>query len=198
MSIPIAADRAARLADLLTRPDFLEELQQRITDGETLVEACKAWNVPYGRVASWIGAEDHPERAEAYRVALRIRADALIAEAVKIAGETQAGETVKKGPDGTVTTTEDMLGHRKLRIETHFKAAAKWDPARFGDSQRVELTAKVLKPNEVTIIEGARRMAFHMARGAQLLEQKRRREPRLLEATASRVPAAPEVEEGDV
>jgi hypothetical protein len=197
MSIPIAADRAARLADLLTRVDFLEELQQRITDGETLVEACKAWAVPYGKVASWIGAEDHPERAEAYRVALRIRADALISEAVKIARTPQEGVSTKTGPDGTVETREDMLGHRRLGIDTFFKAAAKWDPARFGDSQRVELTARVIKPNEVTILEGARRIAFAMARGANLAEQKRR-EPRLLEAVASRVPEAPEVEEGDV
>src|SRR4030088_509920 len=99
MSIPIAADRAARLADLLTRPDFLEELQQRITDGETLVEACKAWAVPAGKGASWIGPEDHPERGEAYRVALRIRADALIAEAVKIARTPQEGVITKTGPD---------------------------------------------------------------------------------------------------
>ena len=39
---------------------------------------------------------------------------------------------------GTSTTVEDMLGHRKLQIETRLKLLSKWDPKRFGD--RVALT----------------------------------------------------------
>lgn len=37
---------------------------------------------------------------------------------------------------------EDMLGHRKLKIETLFKLLAKWDPRRYGDKAQVELTGK--------------------------------------------------------
>ncbi|HXD37446.1 MAG TPA: hypothetical protein VN624_12375, partial [Rhodanobacter sp.] len=33
---------------------------------------------------------------------------------------------------------EDMLGHRKLRIDTRLKLLAKWDPKRYGDKQQLE------------------------------------------------------------
>lgn len=195
MGTPIQTDRAARLAELLARPDTLDELQQRVTDGETLVSICKAWDVPYGRVAAWLEAE--PERMEAYKAALRIRADALVAEAVQVARTTQEGVSTKTGPDGTVETREDMLGHRKLEIDTFFKAAAKWDRARYGDSTHLEVSARPVKPSEVTLLEGARRIAFAMARGAHLAEQKKR-EPRLLEGVSSVIPAAAAVEDGDI
>jgi len=167
-------------------------MKQRITDGETLLQVSAALNVPHGLFASWI--EDKPARMEMYKAALRVRADGLLHDALTVAANTQAGQTIKDGPDGTVTTTEDMLGHRKLNVDTNLKVAARWDPARFGDSQRVELTAKVIRPNEVTLLEGARRIAFAMARGAQLAEQKRR-EPRLLEGTATTVAAEPPEED---
>ena len=184
MPTPIQSDRIARLLELIGRPDVLEELAQRVTDGATLPEVCRAWDVPYGRFAAWL--ENDQERMEVYRSALRIRADALVAEAVKIAGETQLGITTKTGPDGTIVTEEDMLGHRKLRIDTHFKAAAKWDRARYGDLTHIEVPPRV-KPSEVSLLEGARRIAFAMARGANLAEQKKR-EPRLLEGVSSVVP----------
>src|SRR5882672_2349105 len=184
---PIATDKRATFLELTSaecQEKTLEEMKQRITDGETLAQVSAALNVPHGLFASWI--EDEPERMGMYKAALRVRADALLHQALAIAATTQAGQTIKEGPDGTVTTTEDMLGHRKLIVDTNLKVAARWDPARFGDSQRVELTAKVLKPSEVTLLEGARRIAFVMARGAQLAEQKQKhREPRLLEGTAS-------------
>jgi hypothetical protein len=192
---PVAMDKRARFLELTSvekAEGTLDEMKQRITDGETLLQVSQALNVPHGLFASWI--EDEPTRMEMYKAALRVRADGLLHAALTTAANTQAGQTVKEGPDGTVITTEDMLGHRKLIVDTNLKVAARWDPARFGDSQRVELTAKVIKPNEITLLEGARRIAFMMARGAQLAEQKRR-EPRLLEGTASTVPQAAEEED---
>lgn len=170
----------------------LAEMAQRVADGEKLTAVCSAWGIPHSRFAAWIS--DKPEREGIYRAAQRLRADALISDNLTIAATTQEGQTVKEGPDGIVTTTEDMLGHRKLQIETNFKVAARWDPARFGDSQRVELTARQ-KPSEVTMLESARRVAFTMARGAHLAQQSKRA-PRLLEGSVSTV-AGPTDSEGD-
>ena len=39
---------------------------------------------------------------------------------------------IKTSKDGTETVVEDMLGHRKLQIETRLKLLAKWDPKRYG------------------------------------------------------------------
>ncbi|SRR5260221_698188 len=188
---PIGTDKRATFLGLTSAEKAegtLEELKQRITDGETLMQVSAALNVPHGLFAAWIEAE--PTRMEMYKAALRVRADGLLHAALTIAASTQPGQTIKEGPDGTVVTTEDMLGHRKLNVDTNLKVAARWDPARFGDSQRVELTAKVIRPADMTRIEQARRIAFAMARGAHLAEQKRR-EPRLLEGSASTVPEAP-------
>lgn len=192
---PIATDKRATFNQITSperEPETMGEVKQRITDGETLLQVSQALNVPHGLFASWI--EDEPARMDMYKAALRVRADGLLHAALAVAASTQPGQTIKEGPDGIVITTEDMLGHRKLNVDTNLKVAARWDPARFGDSQRVELTAKVIKPSEVTLLEGARRIAFAMARGAHLAEQKRR-EPRLLEGTASTVPAAAEEED---
>jgi len=35
--------------------------------------------------------------------------------------------------EGTATTIEDMLGHRKLQIETRLKLLAKFHPTKYGD-----------------------------------------------------------------
>jgi len=37
----------------------------------------------------------------------------------------------------------EMLGHRKLQIETRLKLLAKWDPKRYGDLQKVEHSGSV-------------------------------------------------------
>jgi hypothetical protein len=43
----------------------------------------------------------------------------------------------------TEERTEDMLGHRKLQIETRLKLLAKWDPKRYGDRQTIEHQGRV-------------------------------------------------------
>lgn len=40
----------------------------------------------------------------------------------------------------TERTREDMLGHRKLQIETRLKLLAKWDPRRYGEKVEVNGT----------------------------------------------------------
>lgn len=39
----------------------------------------------------------------------------------------------KNTPNGLETWTEDMLGHRRLQIESRLKLLAKWDPKRYGE-----------------------------------------------------------------
>jgi hypothetical protein len=48
---------------------------------------------------------------------------------------------------GTATTVEDMLGHRKLQIETRLKLLAKWNPKKYGD--RVQLAGDADSPLKV-------------------------------------------------
>ncbi|SRR5258708_23386 len=137
MSSPIRADRVARYAALIEAEGAtLEELAQRVADGDSLVAICKDWDVPYGRFASWVASD--PARNDVYEGALRIYTDAMAFEARDIADTTQLGERRKTTDEGTEVVEEDMLGHRKLRVETRLKLMAKWHRARYGDSLVVQ------------------------------------------------------------
>jgi hypothetical protein len=41
---------------------------------------------------------------------------------------------------GVEVKRSDMLGHRKLQVETRLKLLAKWDPKRYGDMVRQEIS----------------------------------------------------------
>src|SRR5258708_11589225 len=133
----VMTDRVARYAALIeAEAAAVEEMAQRVTDGESLVAICKGWDVPYGRFASWVVSD--PARNDVYEGALRIYTDAMAFEARDIADTTQVGERRKTTEEGTEVIEEDMLGHRKLRVETRLKLMAKWHRARYGDSLGVQ------------------------------------------------------------
>lgn len=64
--------------------------------------------------------------------------EALLDEALDIADNPMEGETVTCGPDGTTTKREDMLGHRKLQIETRIKRAQMMAPRKYGPKLDLE------------------------------------------------------------
>lgn len=111
-------DRIARYLEKI-HPDMapvtLEELFQRMADGETLYEVCQAWDVPTGRVLTWLMADE--KRHAMYLRALEVAAHGLVAQTVEIADE-QPGMTASGGTDA------GAVAHAKLRIETRFRVAA--------------------------------------------------------------------------
>jgi hypothetical protein len=73
--------------------------------------------------------------------------EALAEECLLIADNPQWGQVQTMTDKGTSTTVEDMLGHRKLRIETRLKLLAKWNPKKYGD--RVQLAGDADSPLKV-------------------------------------------------
>ena len=143
MNAPVKADRVARYAALIeAEAATLEEMAQRVAEGEGLPAICKDWDIPYGRFSAWLAAD--PARNDVYEGALRLYTDAMAFEARDIADRTELGQTTREGPEGTVTTSEDMLGHRKLRVDTRLRLMAKWHRARYGDSVQVEHTGETV------------------------------------------------------
>lgn len=59
--------------------------------------------------------------------------DAIAEECLQIADNTEMGQKQVLTDEGASTTIEDMLGHRKLRIETRLKLLAKFHPTKYGD-----------------------------------------------------------------
>lgn len=114
-------------------PALFEEITARLSKGEPLAAICRDDHMPAQRtVYDWMKGEEALSASFA-----RARAegfDAIASECLDIANTPLNGvETVTKA-DGSVETREgDMLGHRKLQIETRLKLLAKWDPKRYGD-----------------------------------------------------------------
>jgi hypothetical protein len=59
--------------------------------------------------------------------------DAIAEECLRIADTPHMGQKQVMGEDGATVTVEDMLGHRKLQVETRLKLLAKFHPSKYGD-----------------------------------------------------------------
>lgn len=145
MGIQVSADRVARFVALIEREEgTLDELSQRLADGETLPEVCAAWDVPFSRVMAWLMAE--PSRHARYMRSLEMAAHGLVAATVGIADE---------------AVPEDVAV-RKLRVDTRFRVAGKHARALYGD--RLDVTA------DVSVSFGMALQAIAARRAARVLE----------------------------
>lgn len=104
-----------------------------IAEGKPLREFCRQEGSPAWRtVYDWL--EAHPEFAARFTRAREIGADAIAHEALEIADTPVDGVTTEVDGEGKIKRrTEDMLGHRKLQVETRLKLLAKWFPQKYGD-----------------------------------------------------------------
>ncbi|WP_291466660.1 terminase [Acidovorax sp.] len=121
------------------KPDLKSEICARIADGEPLRQICRAPGMPAWRtVYDWIEAD----KDFAARIA-RARAlgfDAIAEEALEIANTPVLGEETEDDGEKVKIKTGDMLGHRKLQVETRLKLLAKWCPEKYGEKRSVDLT----------------------------------------------------------
>lgn len=127
-----------------------DEICERISEGETLSEICRSEGMPKRRtVYDWLRQDD--EFAKAMDIARDLGADAIADQALVIADTTEEGVQVEIGDDGgTKEKRGDMLGHRKLRVETRLKLLAKWHPKKYGD--RMDLNHGGQSGNPVVVV----------------------------------------------
>ena len=104
----------------------------QLIDGVPLAVICKGAGMPSTDVVDeWRKDQDLDAK---YHRARSFGFDSIAADCLRIADTTQIGERRKFTEDGgEEVTQEDMLGHRKLQIETRLKLLSKWDPKRYGD-----------------------------------------------------------------
>lgn len=103
-----------------------------ISEGQTLREFCRQEGMPtWGTIYDW--REDDEEFKARFAHAREIGFDVIAEDALRIADTPQLGQIVTSKEWGDEIKQEDMLGHRKLQIETRLKLLAKWDPKRYGD-----------------------------------------------------------------
>jgi hypothetical protein len=119
-------------------PEIARIICEQLSEGIPLRQICRdndgfpAWRTVY----DWMGRD--PELSASIARARDIGYDALAEECLLIADTIQLGQKQVMTDEGSSTTIEDMLGHRKLQIETRLKLLAKFHPTKYGDRVAIE------------------------------------------------------------
>ena len=123
----------------LLTPALREQIIGQLEFGKSLREICAAEGMPNrSTVHDWI-ANNVQGFAAQYARAKETGLDQLAEECLQIADSPLIGEEVISRADGGVETRRgDMLGHRRLQIETRLKLLAKLAPKKYGDLQKIE------------------------------------------------------------
>jgi len=126
-----------------------QEICEGLAEGTPLREICRRDHMPEWRtVYDWMGRDDALSAAIAR--ARDIGYDKMAEECLQIADTPVQGSKIVETDDGKVMyTREDMLGHRKLQIETRLKLLAKFNPKKYGD--RAILAGDADNPLQVNI-----------------------------------------------
>lgn len=115
----------------------IEQILERVTAGEPLAQVLRTEGMPKpSTFYDWLNAD--ADLSGRFARAREFGADAIAVEALRIADTPIEGVRRKVSEDGVEETTEDMLGHRRLQVETRLKLLAKWDPKRYGDKLEVD------------------------------------------------------------
>lgn len=132
------------------REAMTQAICERMATGrEPMSVICKDLGVPVRTVNDWRKADD--TIAARFDEARELGYDAIASDCLAIADTPELGviEKLERIPVGdgegagsfqmvvTERRQEDMLGHRKLRIDTRLKLLAKWDPRRYGDKMQL-------------------------------------------------------------
>lgn len=123
--------------------DLAESICERLSSGESLTSICSAEEMPKRTtVVGWQG--QHDEFATSYARARIAYADAIFDEAIEIADDSSRDWTTrtKNGEEIRVVDHENIQRAR-LRVETRLKAAAKINPAKYGEKLDVNMSGEL-------------------------------------------------------
>lgn len=124
-------------------PEIAQKMCEMLADGIPLREICRQEGFPaWQTVYDWMYRDDALGDAgvglsRAIARAREVGYDAMAEECLLIADSPRWGQKQVMTDQGTATTVEDMLGHRKLQIETRLKLLAKWNPKKYGERMQV-------------------------------------------------------------
>ena len=125
-------------------PEVVEEILQRLSDGEPLAVICRSDDkFPHPTAwLDWIRADE--SLAIAYAHARDVGADAIATQALEIL-DAEPERVVEIDADGNKTVGRiDSAGvaWAKNRAEIRLKLLAKWNPKKYGDKQTLDVGNK--------------------------------------------------------
>jgi hypothetical protein len=121
------------MPEIQNKEAIIETVLLGVADGKPLRQLCRDHGIGKSTWYDWM--EDDEVLAGRFARARLEGFDAIAEEALRIADTPIEGEIVTVDGEKVTKRTEDMLGHRKLQVETRLKLLAKWDPKRYGDKQ---------------------------------------------------------------
>jgi hypothetical protein len=144
------------------KQETVDEICARLATGEPLAVICRDDHMPYWRTV-YLWMHKYPQVNTDIACAREVGHDAIAEECLQIANTPMVGEKTEETDKGVKIIRDDMLGHRKLQVETRLKLLAKWNPKKYGDRQAVELTGANGGPVEITDTERAAKIEAIMA-----------------------------------
>ena len=181
-----------KFVELLTNPvktsgqqplERIEEIKFQLCDwvseGSTLADFCRQPGMPNAStVYDWMRNDKAFE--ERFARARACGYDMIAMDCLRIADTPhEMYEIAENEEDGTTghkrstkRTRRDAINHRKLQVETRLKLLAKWDPKRYGDVLKAQVTGKddgpIQSETNVNVDDEAlaRKLAFILQKGA--------------------------------
>ncbi len=124
-------------------PTLAESICESMSSGESLTSICSAEGMPKRTtVVGWQG--QHDEFATSYARARIAYADAIFDEAIEIADDASGDWTTRtKNGENVRVVDHENIQRARLRVETRMKAAAKINPAKYGDKLDVNMSGEL-------------------------------------------------------
>lgn len=113
--------------------ELADKICEHLADGKSMRTVCKQIDMPaMSTVFKWL--RENQAFSEQYAKAKEESSDAMAEDLLDIADTPVMGEIKTIKPDGTVEIKQDeMLGHRRLQVDTRKWLMAKMKPKKYGD-----------------------------------------------------------------
>lgn len=129
------------------KPEEIEEIFNKILikisiEGKAIRNILKESNMPSNETFfKWLDGDEL--KAKQYARACEQRADVIFDEMLDISDTTIEGIVIEIDDNGrTKEKRGDMLGHRKLQVDTRKFMVAKLNPKKYGDKLQQEITGE--------------------------------------------------------
>lgn len=121
-----------------------------LAEGKSIRTVCEIDGMPaISTFFKWL--REHEEFSKQYASAKQEAADAMAEDLLYIADTPQVGEEVTTKANGDVETKRsDMLGHRRLQVDTRKWLMAKMKPKKYGE--KLELSGDEESPLTVKVV----------------------------------------------
>ena len=144
-------------------PEIAALICERLATGESLRAICRDEGLPHrATVHRWL-IDNVQGFCDQYARAREVGLDELAEEALEIADTPQEGEETEDDGEKVKVKRGDMLGHRKLQVDTRKWLLSKLAPKKYGEKTSMELTGANGGPVQISDTERAAKIAAILA-----------------------------------